>query len=127
MPKVTYEENVKKMIKSLGNTDADIVCSGFYFEKNTVVEEISYDYRDYDDGFISIQINIKSNIRDIVELKAYECDEKGNLMTNDYYSAALTIEGTKKTKAKIPVDLIGKKFLKIIVKSYNMGQEIENL
>ena len=93
----------------------------------TKVNIIEYYSNSHKDDIITLNINITATKRDVIELKIYFCDENKNNLNKDYFSSALTIQGNKKTEARIPIHISEKMYLNIVFYSSNLDKEIENV
>lgn len=97
------------------------------YENETKVEKIVYQPNFYVNGIINLEIFVSSFVKDIVELKVYFYDVENNLISNDFFSSSIIIEGKKKTVAKIPFKFNKQIYLNIIIYSDNSKKEIENI
>ena len=92
-----------------------------YIENDiTKVDKIEYSAKNYSKDFIIINVYISASQRDVVELKISFYDKDKRRINESYYSSALTIQGSKNTEAKIPVQVNDKMyyildFLKVFV------------
>lgn len=95
--------------------------------KNVSVEKIEYSFSNYTNEIINLDIELYSKSKDIIEMKIYFFDKEKENKYKNYYSSALSIDGYKKTIAKIPFELKENIFLNIIFYSNNLNDEIENI
>lgn len=91
------------------------------------IEKIEYYSNQYENNFITLNIGVKTNKRDVVQLDVYFYNKDNELLTNKYYSTSLVIDGKKETRAKIPLVVEGNINLNMVFYSGNLETEIENV
>lgn len=96
-------------------------------EEISKIEKVEYNAKTYDNQKIDLNIYVKTNKRDILQIIVYFYNKNNELIADKYYSSSLVVDGKKETRATIPILSKKELFLNIIFYSGNLDREIENI
>lgn len=94
-------------------------------KEEAVIRSISFEIGR--DNIVSLEIEVYSKIRDLIEMKVTFYNEEKLKISDDVFSSALSVEGKKTTIARIPFNEEEKMFFRLSFYSQNKKENIEDI
>ena len=109
-----------------------VLCASLLFNSinfnnhNETICVKKIEYRENNNEFISLEVELYSSEEDILQMQVYFCD-KEKVCQKEYYSSTLIIKGNKKTIAKVPFTIEKDGYLNIKFYSNNLSDYFEDV